>query len=107
MKSILSIHGLQTSVVLYKRGDQLKALGLTIVLLLLLTCFNDTKVNDSNGLITENEALKIAQSSVQDRKAIWSASYREDEEIEINNVKEKHKVWIVEARFPAGNKEIY
>jgi predicted amino acid dehydrogenase len=85
----------------------MKALGLMIVLLLLQTGCNDAKINGSYSLITEKEALKIAQSHVQDRNAIWSASYKEDEEIKKNNVKEKHKAWIIEAKFPAGNKEIY
>jgi uncharacterized membrane protein YkoI len=59
------------------------------------------------SLITENEALKIAQARVSDSQVKWVASFKEDEEIEYNNVTQKYKVWIVEGTFPAGNKDIY
>lgn len=51
--------------------------------------------------------MNIARAHVQDREASWSARVAENQEIEINNVKERHTVWVVEAVFPAGNKEIY
>jgi uncharacterized membrane protein YkoI len=83
------------------------ALGLMIVLLFILSGCNDMKKNHTDRLISEKEALRIAQKNVQDSKVIWSAAFKENEKIEMNNRKEKRNVWIVEADFPAGNKEIY
>jgi hypothetical protein len=91
-----------------ERGvDNLKAFGIMIAFVFLLVGCNDTKTVDNKGLITEEEALRIVKTLLKDREGKYSASYKEDEEIEINNVKDKRKIWKVKVIFNEGGKETY
>ncbi|WP_438447748.1 PepSY domain-containing protein [Gorillibacterium sp. sgz5001074] len=80
--------------------------ALVLILLLLLTagCKEEEAGKET---IAKEEALRIAQAQVKDREAVWSAELVEHHPYDIDAVPEGVRQWKVEARFPAGNREVY
>jgi hypothetical protein len=80
-----------------------------VLIFLLASCKATLPVaeEDTMLLMTQEEAIQLAQTHVADRAAVWSARFVEDYEMELSNEKKLYTLWVVEARFPAENREIY
>ncbi|MVQ36471.1 DUF4362 domain-containing protein [Paenibacillus sp. MAH-34] len=69
---------------------------------------NQFYVMSNTKMMSKEQALDLGKKLDLDSadKAKWSATLVEKKEYDINNQKEKHTVWVVEAIYPLGNKMI-